>query len=124
MRVCLCLCVCVCVCVCLGVSAFLSFSVCIVLSVASEGKCRSKFGNYEPEEFRIHACALCYRYITWSRDVDIHPAQRYLYVRNNNTAFPQWTILIADAENKTMADNVCKTTNPGKLKSRVFITGS
>ncbi|CAL1527689.1 unnamed protein product [Lymnaea stagnalis] len=75
-------------------------------------KCRSKFGNFVPEEFKFHACSRCYFYITQSRDVHFHPSLPYLVVLNNQTVYPQWTILIPDADNSTLADRVCKTTSP------------
>ncbi|XP_005089839.2 calcitonin gene-related peptide type 1 receptor [Aplysia californica] len=83
----------------------------IVSTVGDGETCRSKFGNFRPEEFRLHACAWCYRYMTQSMDFGVHPTMHYLVVVNNLTIYPQWTILVPDSENATLAALICQTTS-------------
>ncbi|CAG5116826.1 unnamed protein product, partial [Candidula unifasciata] len=82
-----------------------------IWSAPNDFVCRSKFGNYEAPVFKIHACAWCYYFITQSRDVFVHPTMHALVFRKNQTLLPPYVILVADADNRTMADNICKTTN-------------
>ncbi|KAK0070565.1 calcitonin gene-related peptide type 1 receptor, partial [Biomphalaria pfeifferi] len=90
------------------------FFVALLQFVATEStnqKCRSKSGSYIKEEFKLQACARCYSFITQSRDVTFHPSHPFLVVMNNQTKFPQWTILIPDTENSTWAEKICRTTS-------------
>ncbi|KAK7010496.1 hypothetical protein BgiMline_002105, partial [Biomphalaria glabrata] len=82
-----------------------------VATESTNQKCRSKSGSYVKEEFKLQACARCYSFITQSRDVTFHPSHPFLVVMNNQTKFPQWTILIPDTENSTWAEKICRTTS-------------
>ncbi|GFR70043.1 histone-lysine N-methyltransferase SETMAR [Elysia marginata] len=82
----------------------------IKIGAATDRLCRTKQGGFTPAQFDIHTCAWCYLFITQSEDMIVHPIQQTLVVIGNQSVFPQWTILVPDAENDTLANRICQTT--------------
>ncbi|KAK3754952.1 hypothetical protein RRG08_004072 [Elysia crispata] len=74
-----------------------------------DGLCRTKFGEYSPASFNIHACGHCYGFITRSEDIIMHPLFQQLVVLGNQSVFPQYTLLTPNDENITMANRICQT---------------
>lgn len=87
-----------------GLTSFLQ-----IKTVATDGLCRTKYGSFAPAQFDMHACAWCYQFITQSLEMRVSPTLHSLVVVGNQSIYPQWTILVPDAENASLANRVCKT---------------
>lgn len=70
--------------------------------------CSWKQGTFHEKDFYLNACAWCYLYLFPVNGLFPQYGQ-YLISVSNNSRFSQGTLLLADAQNVTAREKVCKS---------------